>query len=254
MFKEIFLFEIRYRFKRPATWAYFGILLAFGLFVSIGGNGPASEKVFVNSPSAIATMLSIISIFGIMLSSAIMGVPVYRDIEHKTENYYFSYPITEKGYLMGRFFGSMFVLLLVSLGLHLGLIIGFEIGPFAGYEEADRFTNFNFWWYLQPTLVLYWTNFFFAGCIFFTLVSLTKKVMLAYAGGAILFIAYLVTTTLTQDIEAKDLVSLLDPFGLGSYGNATRYWTPEEQNTLTIPFEGMLVWNRLLWVGLGVVV
>lgn len=253
MFKEIFLFEIKYRFRRAATWAYFGILLAFGLFVSIGGNGPASEKVFVNSPIAIATMLSTISIFGIMLSSAIMGVPVYRDIEHKTENYYFSYPITEKGYLMGRFFGSMFVLLLVSLGLHLGLMIGFEIGPYAGFEEAERFTSFDFWWYLQPTIILYWSNFFFAGCIFFALVSLTKRVMLAYAGGAILFITYLVTLTLAQDIESKNLVSLLDPFGLGTYQNLTQYWTPEEQNTLTIPFEGMLVWNRLLWVGLGVV-
>ena len=251
MFKEIFQFEIKYRFKRAATWAYFGILVLFGLIVAIGGNGPASEKVFVNSPVAIATMLSTISIFGIMLSSAIMGVPVYRDIEHKTENYYFSYPLSEKGYLLGRFFGSMFVLFLVSLGLHLGLIIGFAIGPYAGYVEPDRFTDFNFWYYLQPTLTLYWTNFFFAGCLFFALVSLTKKVMLAYAGGAILFITYLITLTLTQDIENKNLVSLLDPFGLGTYQNLIQYWTPEEQNTQTVPFSGMLVWNRLIWVGLG---
>ena len=180
MFKEIFLFEIKYRFSRPATWAYFGILVLFGLIVSIGGNGPASEKVFVNSPIAIATMLSTISIFGIMLASAIMGVPVYRDIEHKTENYFFSYPISEKGYLLGRFCGSMTVLFLVSLGLHVGLIIGFIIGPFAGYEEPERFTSFNLWWYLQPTLMLYWTNFFFSGCIFFALVSSTKKVMLIF--------------------------------------------------------------------------
>jgi len=67
MFKEIFLFEVKYRLSRPATWAYFGILLVFGLIVAIGGNGPASEKVFVNSPVAIATMLSTISIFGIMI-------------------------------------------------------------------------------------------------------------------------------------------------------------------------------------------
>ena len=252
MFKEIFLFEIKYRLKRPATWAYFGILIIFGLIVSIGGNGPASEKVFVNSPVAIATMLSTISIFGIMLSSAIMGVPVYRDIEHKTENYYFSYPVSEKGYLLGRFFGSMAVLLLVSLGLHVGLVIGFAVGPLAGYVEPDRFTDFNFWHYLQPTLILYWTNFFFAGCIFFALVSLTKKVMLAYAGGAILFITYLITLTLTQDLENKDLVSLLDPFGLGTYNNIIQYWTPEEQNSMTVPFSGLLVWNRLIWVGLGV--
>ena len=253
MFKEIFLFEIKYRLKRPATWAYFGILLIFGLIFSIGGNGPASEKVFVNSPVAIATMLSTISIFGIMLSSAIMGVPVYRDIEHKTENYYFSYPVTEKGYLLGRFLGSMSVLFLVSLGLHVGLIIGFAIGPFAGYVEADRFTDLNLWYYIQPTITLYWTNFFFAGCIFFALVTLTKKVMLAYAGGAILFITYLITLTLTQDIENKDLVSLLDPFGLGTYQNIIQYWTPEEQNSQTVPFSGMLIWNRLIWVGLGLI-
>ena len=252
MFKEIFLFEIKYRLKRPATWAYFGILMLFGLIMAIGGNGPASEKVFVNSPIAIATMLSTISIFGIMLASAIMGVPVYRDIEHKTENYFFSYPITEKGYLLGRFCGSMAVLFIVSLGLQVGLIIGFLIGPFAGYEEPERFTAFNLWWYVQPTIMLYWTNFFFAGCIFFALVSSTKKVMLAYAGGAILFITYLITLTLTQDIENKDLVSLLDPFGLGTYQNIIRYWTPEEQNTMTVPFQGMLIWNRLIWVGLGV--
>lgn len=252
MFKEIFLFEIKYRLKRPATWAYFGILMLFGLIMAIGGNGPASEKVFVNSPIAIATMLSTISVFGIMLASAIMGVPVYRDIEHKTENYFFSYPISEKGYLLGRFFGSMTVLFMVSLGLQIGLIIGFIIGPFAGYEEPERFTSFNLWWYVQPTLMLYWTNFFFAGCIFFALVSSTKKVMLAYAGGAILFITYLITLTLTEDIENKDLVSLLDPFGLGTYSNVIRYWTPEEQNTMTVPFQGMLIWNRLIWVGLGI--
>lgn len=252
MFKEIFLFEIRYRLKRPATWSYFGILMLFGLIMAISGKGPTSEKVFVNSPIAIATLLSAISIFGVMLTSAIMGVPVYRDIEHKTQNYFFSYPITEKGYLLGRFFGSMTVLLMVSLGLQLGLIIGFMIGPYAGYGEPERFTSFNLWYYIQPTLMLYWTNFFFAGCIFFALVSMTKRVMLAYAGGAILFITYLITITLTQDIENKNLVSLLDPFGLGTYLNIIRYWTPEEQNTMTVPFQGMLIWNRLIWVGLGV--
>ena len=55
-----------------------------------------------------------------MLASAIMGVPVYRDIEHGTQNYLFSYPISEKGYILGRFAGSMATLFLVSLGLILG--------------------------------------------------------------------------------------------------------------------------------------
>lgn len=251
MFKEIFLFELKYRFKRPATWAYFSILLIFGLIVAISGDVPASEKAYVNAPSTIARMLGILSIFGIMLASAIMGVPVYRDIEHKTENYYFSYPINEKGYILGRFLGSLNTLFLVTLGFHVGLIIGFAIGPHAGFTEAERFTTLNLWHYIQPTLVLYWTNFFFVGCIFFTLVSMTKRIMLAYAGGAILFIGYLIILTLTRDIENKDLVSLLDPFALETFSNITRYWTPVEQNTLTLPLTKLLIWNRIIWVGIG---
>jgi len=253
MFKEIFLFELKYRLKRPATWAYFGILFIFGLFVSIGGNVPGSEKAFVNSPTSIASMLLTISLFGIMLASAVMGVPVYRDIEHKTQNYYFSFPITEKGYILGRFLGSMVTLLFISLGLPLALIIGFAIGPYAGFEEAERFTSFNAWHYIQPIFSYYWTNFFFAGAIFFSLVSLTRKVMLAYAGGAILFILYLVTITLAQDIDNKELITLLDPFGLSGITTLTEYWTVAEQNTQTIPLTGNLLLNRILWVGLGLV-
>ena len=254
MFTEIFLFELNYRLKRPATWAYFGILFLYGMIISIGGFEGGSEKVFLNAPTNIASTLNIVSIFGIMLASAIMGVPIYRDLEHGTQNYLFSYPISEKGYVSGRFAGSMLTLFLVSLGLILGFIIGYAIGPYAGFEPAERYADFNFWHYLQPSLVFYWSNFFFSGCIFFALVALTKRIMLAYAGGAILFIVYLVTLTLTQDIENKELVSLLDPFGFGALNNTIQYWTPEEQNTLTVPFKDTVMWNRILWVGIGLLI
>ncbi|OBQ55511.1 ABC transporter permease [Tamlana sp. s12] len=254
MFKEIFLFELKYRLKRPATWAYFSMLLVFGLIFSISGDVPTSEKAFVNSPLSIARMINVVSIFGIMLASAIMGVPVYRDLEHKTMNYYFTYPITEKGYILGRFLGSMFILFMVSLGFNLGLILGFEIGPFVGIIEPERYTSLNLWHYIQPTLLIGWTNFFFAGCIFFSLVNLTKNIMLAYAGGAILFIIYLVGLTLLDDIEFRKTVSLFDPFCYATQINITRYWTPVEQNTLTIPLTKTLIWNRLIWVGLGLII
>lgn len=254
MFKEIFRFELKYRSKRPATWAYFGILFAFGLLVSIAGDVPASEKAFVNSPASLAQMLTTISIFGILLSSAIMGVPIYRDIEHGAQHYYFSFPISEKGYILGRFLGSFVTLLWVSLGFIFGLIIGFAVGPFLGFEDAERYAPLHLWHYIQPTLIFYWTNLFFAGSIFFALVSLTKRIMLAYAGGAILFITYLVSLTLAQDLEAKNLVSLLDPFALNTFSNVTQYWTPEEQNTLTVPLSGMVLWNRLLWTGMGILI
>ena len=55
MFKEIFLFELRYRLTRVSTYVYFGLLflLAFGYIstdsIMIGGG---SEKVMKNAWSS----------------------------------------------------------------------------------------------------------------------------------------------------------------------------------------------------------
>jgi len=252
MFKEIFLFELKYRWKRPATWAYFGILFLFGALIGGSGNTAGTEKVLINAPGSITQMISIISIFGIILASAVMGVPVYRDIEHKTQNFYFSYPITEKGYILGRFLGSLTILFFIGFGLHLGLMLGFTICQVFGIEEADRFGPFNLWHYIQPTFVFLWPNLLFAGALFFSLVSLTKRIMVAYAGGAVLFVFYLVASTLAQDLDTRELMAILDPFALNTFNEVTRYWTPVEQNSQLVPFSGPMLINRLLWMGIGV--
>ncbi len=251
MIKKIFQFEIRYRIKRPATWAYFGVLFLFGFLTAIYGSTPASEKVLVNSPASIAQMLIIISIFGMLLSSAVLGMPVYRDIEHSTAQYLYSYPITEKQYLIGRYLGSLVILLLISLGMQFGLMLGFTLGPFMGLEEAERFGPFELWHYIQPTLLFSWPNFIFAGTIFFALVAMTRKVVATYTGSVILFIGYLLSLTFVADLENQDIVSLFDPFALQTYSTETQYWTPAEQNTQLFPLSGTLIANRLIYLGVA---
>ncbi len=253
MFREIFLFELKYRIKRPATWAYFGILFLFGALIAVDGGfvGNASEKAFANSAYQIGSFICIISIFATMISSAVMGVPVYRDIEHGVKDYYFTYPITERGYLLGRFAGSFVILLLISLGLLLGMMLGYALGPFVGWEEPERFGPLHLWHYIKPTLTIYWPNLFLTGAIFFSLVALTRKVFISYVGSVLFFIGYLVALTLAQDIDNKNLVDILDPFAFNTYQNVARYWTPVEQNVNLLPLEGNFLWNRLLWLGLA---
>lgn len=255
MLQQIFLFELKYRFKRPATYLYFALLFLFMFLNIIYGGGPASEKANLNSPYAISQMLIIISIFGSLMSSAIMGVPVYRDVEFGTKDYFFSFPITEKGYLLGRFLGSFVTLLFVCFGMVLGILLGGILGPMLGLaENVSRFAPPNLWHHVQPYLVFVVPNMLFTGCLFFSLVALTRKVFIIYSGGIMLLIAYLLSTVLTQDLENKTLVDLIDPFGLTTFNNATKYWTPYEQNTLTASLTGHLLYNRLIWMGLGLLV
>ena len=34
----------------------------------------------------------------------------------------------------------------------------------------------------------------------------------------------------------------------------TRYWTVAEKNSISVGFSGLLLWNRLLWIGVGCLV
>ncbi|RZJ28454.1 MAG: aminopeptidase, partial [Brevundimonas sp.] len=54
-----------------------------------------------------------------------------------------------------------------------------------------------------------------------------------------------------QRPEFETLLAWVEPFGSGAYGLATKYWTATERNTLNPPLEGILLWNRLIWIGIG---
>ncbi|MCS5490620.1 ABC transporter permease/M1 family aminopeptidase [Algoriphagus limi] len=252
MFKDIFLFELKYRFSRPATWIYFFLLLLVALLLIGFGNTPASEKVFHNAPIVIANLLLLISIFGILIASAVMGVPLYRDLEHKTGTFLFSYPITKFGYFMGRFWGSFVTLLFISLGALLGIYLGSLLGPAFG-TEAERYGPNLLVNYFQPWFTLLLPNLWLASALFFALIIFTRNIRSIYSGGIVVFIIYLLANFLSQDIENKDLVQLIDPFGLNSFSFQTRYLTPYEQNSFFLPLEGNLLLNRVLWVSVGLV-
>jgi ABC-type transport system involved in multi-copper enzyme maturation permease subunit len=250
MFKDIFIFELKYRFRRPATWIYFLLLTIVPMLLIGFGNTPASEKVFHNAPIVIAELLLLISIFGILIASAVMGVPLYRDLEHKTGTFLFSYPITKTGYFMGRFWGSFVTLLFISSGALLGILLGSLLGPVFG-TEAGRYGPNLLMNYLYPWATLLVPNLWLAGSLFFALIVFTRNIRSIYSGGIVIFIGYLLANFLAQDIENKDLVQLIDPFGLNTFDFQTRYLTPYEKNSFFLPLEGNLLWNRLLWFGIG---
>ena len=253
MLKDIFFFELKYRIKRPATWAYFGILFIFGwLIAANGGNDGGSEKAFANSAYEVTSFIMIISIFSTVIASAVMGVPVYRDIEHGVKNYYFTYPLNERSYLLGRYLGSFVILMLISTGIVFGMIVGYAMGPGMGWEEAERFGPLRLGDYWHATTHFLWPNLLFTGTIFFCLVALTRKILVAYVGSVLFFIGYLVAITLAADLENKEMAALIDPFGYTAWDELTKYWTPTEQNELRQPLTGNYLINRILWPALSI--
>ncbi|MBJ6119525.1 ABC transporter permease [Pontibacter sp. BT310] len=257
MFKEIFLFELKYRMKRPATYIYFFILflMAFLTMLALGGAfgggviiGDASGgKVFANSPYQINWIVTLLSWFGVLITCSMMGTPIFRDFEHKTHSLYYTTPISKAGYIFGRFTGSFLVTLFVFTGVALGAMVA----TFMPWMEPDKVGPFNLMWYIQPYLTIIIPNLLLTGSIFFTLATLTRSALSIYVGGVIFLVMYGIASSLTSDLDNEFIANLTDPLGASAIYLTQRYWTTAERNTLMLPFSEYVLLNRGLWLTIG---
>ncbi|WP_046244178.1 ABC transporter permease/M1 family aminopeptidase [Hymenobacter terrenus] len=259
MFFPIFLFELKYRLKRPATWIYFILLLLMGyLLVGLAGGlfgsgiqiglGSDGQTDKINSPFSITVIVSIISVFGVVIASSLMGNSVYRDFEHRTHPLFYTTPITKWGYLGGRFLGAYVIAALVFSGIGLGAALGATLPG----VESDRFlASAPVGTYFWPFLVIVLPNLFFTGAIFFTAATLSRNILSTYIGAVLLLVGYIISSAFTVDIKDEYLASALDAFGLGAQTLTTRYWTSAEKNTLLLPLSDYVLLNRAIWVALG---
>ncbi|MBU1822362.1 MAG: hypothetical protein KKG00_12745, partial [Bacteroidetes bacterium] len=258
MLKEILRFELSYRKKRPATYLYFGIIFLLCFFavtskyVVIGG--VAGGQIKENSPYNLAFMTVIMTFALTFITSAIMGVPILRDFDHKTDSLLFTTPVSKFAYLFGRFFGSFLITILVFSSVWLAFMLGFAVGKYLPWEPswaAKEMLPFNFWSYIQPFLVLGLTNLFIQAALYFAAGTLSRQTIVIYVQGIVLLVLYQIADTVLEDIDNKTLAAMLDPFGFRAFQIYTEYWTPAQKNTQMVPLEGVLLWNRLLWLGIS---
>lgn len=252
MWLNIFKFEIKYRFKRPATYIYFGVLFLLSFLaittdaVIIGG---AAGQVKINSPFTLNQMMLIVSVFFFLITSAIMGVPVLRDFEHQTESMMFVNPIKKWDYLIGRFLGSFVTVIFVFSGTSLG----FLIGEFMPWIDEARMLPFSLNSHLQPFFIFVLSNLFISSVIFFAAGTLSRKMVVVYTQGIFLLTLYIITEIIVDSLDNKILAGLLDPFAINAVAVYTEYWTIAQKNSMVVPLSGVILYNRILWTALAIV-
>ena len=259
MFWEFFRFELRFRAKSPSTYIYFGLWLTFSFLCVASENfGPVANgngKVLLNGPFAITFNDQAACLFGLIVIAAIFGTSILRDFQRDTYQILFTKPVSKFAYLGGRWAGSFVTTVLV----YSGLLIGTFLGTFAPWADHARIGPNHLHWYLEPFLSIIVIQIFFTGSLFFAVAALTRKIFIVYLQGVALFMVYLVGVTAFSATRSLEHFwsGILDPVGLLLNNAVARYWSVIEKNTRLFPWDfsgyspGVFLFNRLLWIGVG---
>jgi ABC-type transport system involved in multi-copper enzyme maturation permease subunit len=245
---EIFWFEIRYHLRQPLFYLVTFVLSVL-LFIAGTGQGPGGDfgRLHLNAPAVILELL-IKGIYAVLfLMTAFVTSAAVRDFDRKTADLFLSRPISRFDYLIARFAGTMVVCVLAYVvgavalaastfmpGIDPGRVGPFRVAPFA----------FGLGVLIIPTLVA-------LGAAFYALASWTRSTLATYFGVVAFFAVSATAGLVASSLETAWLGQLLDPFGVSALGGAVRYWTVAELNTTTPTVGGTLLWNRILWLGLG---
>src|SRR5664280_2466183 len=251
LFWEFFSFELKFRLKSISTYVYFG-LWVFLSFLSIAAEdflNVGNDKVLLNGPFSTTILQILLTLFGIIVIAAIFGTSILRDFQRDTYQIIFTKPITKFAYLGGRWAGSFVITVLCFSGL----IFGEAAGTLAPWADHTRIVSGHFWWYVQPFLSITLIQIFFLGSLFFCVAGLTRKLFIVYLQGVVVFMAYLIANAVFQATRSLEHFwsAIFDPAGLRLFDSITRYWTVVEKNRLLLSWNGVFLYNRLIWTGVG---
>ena len=213
------------------------------------GGASSDSNITINSASAIAGILNGLNtdIIGAIILITIIAPAVYKDFQYNMHPLLFTKPITKAGYLFGRFSAAFLVALFVLMGSVLGHMI---TCTFPGIDQG-KLGAFHLMNYLQPFILFVIPNTLLVGAIFFSLVTFSRNMIAGYVGCVALILIKGIATSLLGDLDNQTLAAMLEPFGEQALNKITKFWSPAEQNSLSIPFQGVLLYNRLLWLGIG---
>tara|TARA_B110000444_G_C18848206_1_gene603551 strand:+ start:1694 stop:5272 length:3579 start_codon:yes stop_codon:yes gene_type:complete len=257
MFKNFFLSELKYSFKQPMLYLFFLIvfLLVFGATasdnVTIGGS---VGNVFRNAPNIVTIYSLIMSLFGLLFAAAFFNNSALRDHKNNFHEIIFSTPIDKFGYFMGKFSASLLLSTIPLTGVFFGIILGSKVAPLMGWVEAERFGPFFIETFISNYFVFILPNMFIGGAIIYSLAQEFKNTMISFVGAMLILVGYTISGELTSDIDNETIASLVDTFGIRTYNISSKYYTTLEKNTLNPSLTGLLLYNRLIWIGFAALV
>ena len=257
MFKTFFLSELKYTLKQPMVYIFIFVLALMEFFATVSDNvqiGGAIGNVYRNSPFTITQHVTIFCIFSLIMAAAFFNNAALRDYNNEFNEILFTTPLSKSGYFFGRFFGALVVSTLPLLGVFVGVLLGTYMNSIFGWLDTERFGDFYLETFVNNYFLYILPNMFLAGAVIFAMANKWKSTVISFVGSLVIIVAYIVSLSLTSDVDNETIAGLTDIFGINTFNIETKYFTPVEKNTISPGFSGLLFQNRLIWIAVGIII
>jgi ABC-2 type transport system permease protein len=253
MFWRITWFEISYWLRSKMLWVFLGVI-ALSIF---GAVSTPNVTLFItltntyhNAPWVISTYYSLISIFMLLMAAAFVNSAALRDFRFNTNQIVFSTPMKRRDYLLGRFIGATMVSTIPMLGVSVGILLA----KYMPWVDAAQWGAVNWTAHLHAILTFAVPNAFIIAAILFAIAVLARNEVIPFIGALVLLIGYIAAGALLQDLRHESYAIFADPFGARTFALTSKYWTVADKNALPVAFGGLMLWNRLLWIGVAALI
>lgn len=250
MFLEFFRFEARYWLRGWMLYIFIAIM-AFMFAAAASSDqvtvGQAIGNTYRNAPFVIQNFYAMASIIMVLLLTPFIDSAASRDFSTKSSELIFSKPISKAAFINGRFLAAYLIALLPILGVSLGVIIA----GFLPNRDPEQWRSIDWQAHLNSILVFAIPNCFIFSTIIFVVSAITRSTLYSFIAALSVLLFYGIASSYLSDLENEKLAAMIDPLGMGAYMVTTKYWSVEERNTLSVGLTGLMLNNRLIWMGMA---
>jgi hypothetical protein len=234
-------------------WIFFGIV-ALLVFAAVSLRGLTLFIVLTNThrnaPFVIQSYYAYMSLFLLLMMAAFINSSALRDFRYNTSQIVFSTPIKRSSFLLGRFVGGTIVSVIPMLGVSAGILLA----KYMPWVDPDRWGPVDWNAHLHGVTVFALPTVFFLAAVLFAVAVLARNEIVPFVAAIVLLVGYVIGDSLLTDIKYESIAAWLDPLGIRTFTLVTKYWTVAEKDSVSVTYSGMMLWNRLLWMAVGLAV
>ncbi|HKL02375.1 MAG TPA: M1 family aminopeptidase [Cryomorphaceae bacterium] len=252
MRNAIFFYEVKFWLKSSVFYLLVCSFFLFSFLSMLGSGGyfdepenSGSTVQLLNSPYSLSSVGFLFAKLLLFVVAVFAGFSLYKDYKDNAHALLYTFPISKSAYLFGKLCSVIFIIFLFILVTLSGIWFGEAVlgtdNPKIGQNNMLGYLV-AFGLYLGPSSII-------VGTFVFVAVGISRNIFT----GFLVVICFALLQLILENVffGHPELLALLEPFGQNAFHFATNDWGFKKQNSDTLPFNSIAIWNRVLWLFLA---